>query len=133
GVDHFLANKRRRAPDEHEQRFTPRIVRDLDVAHEESIPETRSHRLSRGFLGREPAREEMRRLDGATKVGELALGQYAGRELLAVTLEIAVHARHAHDVGADAVDHGVAASRINRFISRTASPIPVKTARAMMA
>ena len=62
------------------------------------------------------------------------LGEDAAGETLAEAFQIIPHARHLHDVGADAVDHlPLRAAVIKRFISRTAAPIPVKSACATMA
>src|SRR6185503_1968367 len=73
-----------------------------------------------------------RRLAVPAEALELGVDQDLAREALAVAVEGALDAPDVAEVGADARDHR-AACDMSIFISRTASRMPMKTARATMA
>src|SRR3569833_84343 len=70
---------------------------------------------------------------GAAEGGVFGGSQYPAREARAVAFPRRLYAGDLDDVGTDAVYHRARAACISRFISRTASCRPVKSARAMMA
>ena len=108
-------------------------MRDTDVVQHETVAEAGAHGLGGGFLGGETLGEKMRLARFLPELGKLGRRENAFREFLAVALDVLLHARHAHDVRANAEDHRARASRISRFISRTASCNPLNSARATIA
>jgi hypothetical protein len=92
--------------------------------------------LPKRFLGGKALGEKARRIAHAGKLGALLRRQDAAQRTLAMALVQAAEAGDGDDVGADTDDHRsdrACASRSRRFISRTASRRPTKTARLMIA
>src|SRR5690606_9853008 len=132
-VDVLLAQQRFRGPVEDEHRLAVRVVSHADIAQPQTAHEAGAERLRGRLLRGEAAREEMRGPEAAAEIFELGGREHPRGETLAETVEAALHALDPHDIRADAVDHRPRASRIRRFISRTAASRPLNTARAMMA
>src|SRR3989344_7913357 len=97
-----------------------------------TIAESRAHGLGRRFLGGKTACEKICFVGILVELQQLRRCEYALDKSVAEAADVIPYAFHAHDVGANAENH-IAAIEISRFISRTASLIPVNSARAMMA
>ncbi len=131
--DTVIRNEIARETTELQKRATICIMPNPDLAQAQAGAKPQPHGLSCGLLGGETSRQKVRWLVHATEILKLTVGQYPAHETLAETLKAALHADHAHDVCADTEDHLCPGSHISRFISRTASAMPVKIARATIA
>ena len=109
-----------------------RVMTDTDVPPRQAVGETRAHGLGRRLLGGKAPRQKVGRFGIEAKLLEFRRRQDAFGKAFAKALQVLLHAPDPDDIGADAENH-VRERIIKRFISRTASPRPVKMARATMA
>jgi len=131
--DTVAVQKRLRLLAETEQRPPPRGMAHRNLFQGDAVAEAGTHRLDRRLLGGKALGEKMGGAGAGQKCLPFLLGQDTPREPLSETRQVFVHTGNPYDVGTDPEDHGQRASRISRFISRTASSSPVNSARATMA
>src|SRR5262245_28227920 len=119
-----------------EVRPTRGVVHDADAVPVHGRADSGAHRLGERLLGGEPLGEVGGWLPVAGEAGELTRHEDLVREAIAPAFERLLDAGDLHQIGADAENHPlprIAPPTISVFISRTASRMPMKTARLTIA
>src|SRR5688500_12084842 len=114
-------------------RLAAKIGQEPEVADPHPVPESRAQRLRDRLLGREPHGEKSGRAAAGIEQPTLLGHQQAIHELLAEALVRRLDALDLDEVGADSKYHARRAPTMSRFISATAGPNPLMTARETMA
>src|SRR5690606_137831 len=129
----------------HRDRPPASVIEDLQREQRHRTPQADTERLRESLLAGEAFGEIAGRIRlamallaaPAPELEKFVGAEHAARETLAPARDQGFDAREPDEVGADSDDHGeavcVAASRIRRFISRTASRRPTNRARDTMA
>ena len=119
-------------PVKYEQWFASIIVGHYDVVEMYALTETCTHGFGSCFLRGESTSQKTLLIGIPMKLIQLSWRQNTFGKPVTEAIQVLPHAYHVYDIGTDAEDH-LADSSINRFISRTDSCMPVKSARAMIA
>src|SRR5471030_505138 len=110
-----------------------RVARHRDAVPGEWRMDSRADRLGERFLRGESLRQVPGLVPGTLEARALVRGEDPPHEAIAEPLEALADPLDGADVGSDAHDHLALAPVISAFISRTASRIPVNTARLTIA